>query len=126
MALTVTQKGRDNVIGTRKMIVLDITFDGSYPTGGEPLDLTDYVGTIESVMIEQNGGFQFVYDRTNKKVKVYSQQLDVIIADDDPSASNTNKLIELAGTTANRATEVANATDLATVSTTIVLTGTRS
>ena len=51
MALSVTQKGRDNVIGTRKMIVLDITFDNSYPTGGEALDLTNYVGTIESVTI---------------------------------------------------------------------------
>jgi len=126
MALTVTQKGRDNVIGTRKMIVLDITFDDSYPTGGEALDLTDYVGTIESVTIEQKDGYQFMYDRTAKTVKVFSPTLDVVIQDDDPAASNDNKVVELAGTTANRATEVPNLTNLSTVSTTLVVTGTRS
>ena len=127
MALTVTQKGRDNVIGTRKMIVLDITFDSSYPTGGEALDLTDYVGTIESVTIEQKDGYQFMYDRANKKVKVFSPTLDVVIVDSDgPAASDNNLVAELDGTTANRATEVANLTNLSTLSTTIVLTGTRS
>ena len=126
MALTVTQKGRDNVIGTRKMIVLDITFDSSYPTGGEALDLTDYVGTIESVTIEQKDGYQFMYDRANKKVKVFSPTLDVVIQDDNPATSNNNLVIELAGTTANRATEVPDTTNLSTVSTTLVVTGTRS
>jgi hypothetical protein len=121
MALTVTQKGRDNVIGTRKMIVLDITFDDSYPTGGEALDLTTYVGTIESVMIEQKGGYQFEYDRTNKKVKVFNTIMDVV---DSNLVGNANDLgTEL---TANRATEVPNTEDLSTVSTTLVVTGTRS
>lgn len=121
MALTVTQKGRDNVIGTRKMIVLDITFDSSYPTGGEALDLTDYVGTIESVTIEHKDGYIFQYDRTNKKVKVFNNTLDVV--DSNPGANATNLTTEL---TANAATEVPSATNLSTLSTTIVLTGTRS
>ena len=108
------------------MIVLDITFDSSYPTGGEALDLTDYVGTIESVTIEQKDGYQFMYDRANKKVKVFSPTLDVVIQDDNPATSNNNLVIELAGTTANRATEVPDTTNLSTVSTTLVVTGTRS
>ena len=126
MALSVTQKGRDNVIGTRKMIVLDITFDNSYPTGGEALDLTNYVGTIESVTIEQKDGYVFQYDRTNKKVKVFHPNLDVVISDADPTTAGANLVTEMLGTTANRATEVPNATNLSTLSTTLVVTGTRS
>ena len=124
MALTVTQKGRVNVIGSRQMTTLDITFDSSYPTGGESLDLDDYVGTIDMVMCEtSNEGHSVFYDRTNKKLKLFTSAVGVVI--DSATGSNANDLsTEL--TVADAYAEVADTTDCSTVTTTIVVYGTRA
>ena len=100
MALTVEQLGRTNVTGNRLTVALKITFDDSYPTGGEALDLTTYVNNIETVMVETSGGFVFGYDRTNKKLKAFE-----------------------AGADGDALDEVDNATDLSTTVTFISVTG---
>jgi hypothetical protein len=119
MALTVTQKGRTNVTGNRLSVTLAITFDSSYPTGGEALDLTTYVSNIESVHIETTGTMSFVYDSANKKLKAFGP---VAITDSDTSANANNLGGELSGTVS----EVANATNLSSVSTTLVVSGGRA
>jgi hypothetical protein len=51
-----------------------IDFDSSYPTGGEPLDLsgTDLANhEILAVVVEPSGAYYFGYDYTNDKVLVY-------------------------------------------------------
>jgi len=49
-----------------------ISFDSSYPTGGESLDLTDRLKTVLAVFFENKGGYFFEYDYTNEKVKAYT------------------------------------------------------
>ena len=49
-----------------------ISFDDSYPTGGESLDLTDRLKTVLAVFIENKSGYIFEYDYTNKKVKAFT------------------------------------------------------
>jgi len=84
-------------------VALKITFDSSYPTGGETLDLTAYVNNIETVMVETSGGFVFGYDRSNKKLKAFEAGVDGDALD-----------------------EVDNGTDLSTVITFITVTGGRA
>ena len=77
MALTVEQLGRTNVTGNRLTVALKITPDSSWLAAGEDLDLTNYVANIESVSIDSDpGGYQWVYDRSAKKLLAYYADYD--------------------------------------------------
>ena len=88
MALTVEQLGRTNVTGNRLTVALKITFDDSYPTGGEALDLTTYVNNIETVHIENMDGYLLEYDRTNGKVLAFESGADGSNNDEVGNASS--------------------------------------
>lgn len=89
MALTVAQVGRSTVFGNKKVTVADITFDSSYPTGGEDLNPSALgLAFVDFLVADGANGYNMVYDYANSKLKAY-------------------------GSTAG--TEVANATNLATV-----------
>ena len=103
MALTVEQLGRTNVTGNRLTVALKITFDDSYPTGGEPLDLTTYVENIETVGIEVSGGYVFQYDRTNKKVLAYEAGADGAALDEVANATNLSTVVTYVSVTGGRA-----------------------
>ena len=103
MALTVEQLGRTNVTGNRLTVALKITFDSSYPTGGEPLDLTTYVENIETVGIEVSGGYVFQYDRTNKKVLAYEAGADGAALDEVTNATNLSTVVTYVSVTGGRA-----------------------
>jgi hypothetical protein len=53
-----------------------ITFDDSYPTGGESLDLSTKMADLNVVFIEPTGGYVFTYDHSNKKVMAYYADYD--------------------------------------------------
>jgi hypothetical protein len=103
MALTVEQLGRTNVTGNRLTVALKITFDASYPTGGEPLDLTAYVSNIETVGVEVSGGYVFQYDRTNKKVLAYEAGADSAALDEVANAANLSSTVTFVTVTGGRA-----------------------
>lgn len=95
MSLTVTIDPEQRVIEKCskgfKLLTGKIAFDDSYPTGGEALDLSNFFSRIISfIAFEPTAGYIFIYDRTNKKVKVY-------YADYDAGADGA--LIEVADTT---------------------------
>lgn len=76
MALAITLKEGRAVIEKcglgLKMLHGSLAFDSSYPTGGEPLDLTAYFpNSVHFVLIEPQAGYVFVYDYANKKVMAY-------------------------------------------------------
>jgi hypothetical protein len=49
-----------------------LTFDSSYPTGGEPLTAANVgLGVIESIQFNPVSGYTFEYDHANEKVLVY-------------------------------------------------------
>ena len=55
-----------------KIITGSLAFDSSYPTNGEPMDLSKQIPTdIHMVIIEPSAGYILQYDYTNKKVKAY-------------------------------------------------------
>ncbi len=67
-----------------------MTFDSSYPTGGEPLAASALgFSSITSVRIHPTGGYVFEYDYTNKKVLVYVEE----------AVAAGGPLLELADTT---------------------------
>jgi len=87
MALTAEQLGRTNVTGNRLTVALKITFSGTYSTGGETLDLTQYVNNIETVHIENMDGYFLEYDRANGKVLVFESGADASANDEVANAS---------------------------------------
>jgi hypothetical protein len=58
-------------MGNGYAAVADIAFDDSYPTGGEALTIPGLT-VIDEVLFPQISGYLFEYDRTNKKIKVYT------------------------------------------------------
>jgi len=55
--------------------VIDVTFDSSYPTGGEALDFTTLGFASVQAVIDAggitHGGFVYDYDYTNSKILAY-------------------------------------------------------
>lgn len=73
MALTVSVSRTDTVGRYTKYVTGTITFDSSYPTGGEAIAATDVKlsSKIEFLEPSSAGGYLFEYDATNKKIKAY-------------------------------------------------------
>lgn len=73
-----------------------ITFDSSYPTGGETLTLNQIaLDQLVDISFNQAQGYQLEYDYTNDKIKVLSPTTSatsaveaVNVTDDDSAASN--------------------------------------
>jgi hypothetical protein len=72
MALTLSRV-KEAVIGSLKLRVLDVTFDASYPTGGESLTADDLGVDPVFVIAEPTDGFAFEYDKGNEKLIAYEQ-----------------------------------------------------
>lgn len=54
------------------MNVVEVTFDDSYVTGGEPLTPAQMgLSVIHAVIPANNGGYAFEYDKAAKKLKAY-------------------------------------------------------
>lgn len=60
------------VTGQKKITLVDLAFDSSYPTGGEALTPGQVgMSVIERVLFETDTGYLFQYDSANQKVKVF-------------------------------------------------------
>lgn len=91
MALTLTKVGRANVIGNRDCVIVDVTFDSSYPSGGESLTAADLgLSKIEFVSPGvTDTGYVTRYDYVNSKLLAY---------DSDYSTSTDGPLQETGAT----------------------------
>ena len=70
MAITTTVTNKA-VVGRRREIDGTLTFDDSYPTGGEPFTASDIgLTTIDRLDIAPQDGYVFEWDATNEKVIV--------------------------------------------------------
>ena len=123
MALTITQTKRNSVSGSKITAYVNVTFDNSYPAGGEAFDATIYgVGTPDSVDIRLVGPqatkIELRYDATNKKLQAYGSTTEASGAEvQAPAAVGAGGLALL---------ELANASALlATLVTEITITGGR-
>ena len=71
MALTVAIK-RNEIFGARRVVFADVTFDTSYPTGGElGLEALLGMGAFNLVLASPNKGLLFEYDHGNKKLMAF-------------------------------------------------------
>lgn len=73
MALTVVEKFR-GAGGDRLLHVHKITFDSSYPTGGEPLTAADLGWSDNASLLDVvalSGPYTFQYDAANAKILAY-------------------------------------------------------
>lgn len=90
MALTFSAPTHKNA-GSERATYGTITFDSSYPTGGEAYTNREMgLGTINSLQLEQDDGYIPYWDNTNSKIKLFWADYDAV-AD--------GALIEVADTT---------------------------
>ena len=74
MALTLAVIKSGKTTGGMEKII-DVTFDDSYPTGGESLTARNCgLNVIEWVQANPVSGYDFEFDYTNKKLKVLQNQ----------------------------------------------------
>ena len=125
--LTVAIQKR-SVFGNKRVRVVDVDFDTSYPTNGEALTGADLgLSVVDIVIPSPKSGYVFEYDYTNSKLKAYYSRGAVsgtLAASVDAGATTVTStaangsIITLSGDAAVAAgpgEEVANATDLHTV-----------
>lgn len=111
---------KNEIFGTQRVVIADITFDSAYVTGGEPLDFKLLGLTqINFMQLPAASGYQLEYDYANKKIKARTP-VSAIAAHshtENTAASYTqNATTATAGAiTAAAAGEVANATNLSTL-----------
>jgi len=107
------------------ILVGKVSFDSSYPTGGESCSgISRYFKSILNITFTGKDGYIFEYDKTNDKVKVMYPQGGESTAQTDGSAVIDSGATSVTSTAANgaivtvyagKAREVANATDLSTL-----------
>jgi hypothetical protein len=103
MPLTVTKQTdavsgvQEFVIGDRKALICNITFDNSYPTGGELVDpavFGDWIQVDAVVPMGTNAGNRVVtYDRANKKLLLFTALGTEAANASDQSAVVLNALV---------------------------------
>jgi len=125
MALTITVDRKERM-GKRHYRSGTIAFDASYPTGGESLTPADLgMRTIDILLSAPAGGLMFEYDHTNQKLKaiyptgggaVPAALADPVVSVPSGATTVTSAAAQPDLTeTAGRSREVANATDLSTI-----------
>lgn len=119
---------RETVFGNRRVKVVDVTFDASYPTNGEALTPANLgLQTIDLVLVSPDGGYLFAYDYTNQKLKAFTPvkaQAAHSHTENTAVAYTQNATTATGGAiTAAAAAEVANTTDLSSVTCRLVAIG---
>lgn len=80
-----------SVFGNKAVVIADVTFDSSYSYGGESLDPEVNFGlhAVDFAIIESKAGFNFEYDRTNKKIKATTPIPPIVFEERQTIASNS-------------------------------------
>lgn len=73
MALTITVTRRITA-GDQHLVSGHVSFDSSYPTGGESFTAANLgLRTVDLMLVQQTKGIVFEYDYTNSKLMAYTQ-----------------------------------------------------
>lgn len=117
MATITINKAPYKSFGGIRLVSGTINFDSSYPTGGELVDIP--LKEVHGMFIENKAGYMFEYDRANKKVKAYTpvKAQAAHTHTENTAAAYTQNATTAAGgaISASTAAEVANGTNLSTV-----------
>lgn len=126
MALSHTDLIR-TVVGNKRMVVTETSFDSSYPTGGEAITAANLgLQEIQAVVIlgtQSNAASArvFVWDRTNSKLMAYNPAAGHTHTENTAASYTQNATT--ASSTAAAAGEVANTTDLSAVKVNLLVFG---
>ena len=72
----------DLVRGAFTTALIKVTFDSSYPTGGETIDLSNYFSSVlGAVCLPGALTYYIVYDVANSKIVAYTRATDAEVAD---------------------------------------------
>lgn len=138
MSLTVslTVPRAERLTNNLGIVTGTITFDSSYPTGGEDAsDISRYFKSLKVVTFNNKGGYVFEYDSTNDKIKVLyptksqtsnlagSVTVTNAVGDGDSGTYNVSFTGTKGTVDAGVAEEVANATDLSSLTVEFVAIG---
>lgn len=123
MALTITPK-RCYVTGDRRTVVAEVTFDSSYPTGGESLTAADLGLELGMDQIEIGGasstGHVFQYDWATSKLKAFRPNAHT---HSENAAATYTQSVNTGSAGGQTLTEEANATNLSTTVVRVVAVG---
>lgn len=72
---------------SRALVFGTISFDSSYPTGGEAIDAPGDVG-YEYALVSPNAGYVGYWDRANQKLLAYQQSAATSALTQVPNATN--------------------------------------
>lgn len=94
MALSVSVNRTDSVGRYTKYVTGTITFDSSYPTGGEPLSVSNIKlsSKVEFIQVSPADGYVFEYDYSNGKVIAYDTTSDATAPAPGKEVANTTDL----------------------------------
>ena len=74
IALKSKNKTYDSLI-----VTAEVTFDDSYPTGGEPISAASLgLKSIDFLSANPNGGYVFEFDHANSKLKAFQADYDAV------------------------------------------------
>lgn len=76
MNITYDQADVQHVSRDLRVLTGSLALDSSYPTGGENMDLSSKFAALKLVLFENDAGYVFQYDYTNKKVIAYYYDYD--------------------------------------------------
>lgn len=96
MALTLSDV-KTGVLGDLRYRVMDVTFDSSYPTGGESLTAADlgWDSIIELKARSTTNGYEFSYDYTNHLLKAERSTPALIVEESVTVTSNVGALANI-------------------------------
>ena len=121
MALTFTEKKRAK-LGNAYAVSADITFDSSYPTGGEALAASAFgLNNIDIMLCETALGYMFQYDYANAKLKAFYPRAalsgSLVVAESAATLTGDTDVAAAAGA------EVTSTADLHTITTRVMAIG---
>ncbi len=89
MSISVTSKSF-SVFGDKAAVVADLAFSGNYAYGGESIDNDQLFGIhdVELALVEPKGGYSFVHDKANKKIKVFTKAPPIVYEEKQTPSSD--------------------------------------
>jgi hypothetical protein len=95
MALTNTVQ-QNTVFGNKRILTVDMTFDSSYPTGGETVTPSDFgLDGIDLFVASPKHGHTFEFDYTNEKLKAFGYGPTLVVEESVTVTSGVGTLARL-------------------------------
>jgi len=95
VSLVKSKKIRDANGKEKIELIVDITLSNSYATGGDDIDFSAYVTSVDTIVLENSvvGSYLLEVDRSNSKIKAYSAIGTEVTAGTDLSSVSVRAVV---------------------------------